>query len=69
MKLHWGLLPRLTTKVVLQGLDTIKTCHKEVKKSAMGVQQHTMIIYIIIYFEVTNTSTLIGFDHLVIQYL
>ena len=58
MMLHWGLLPRLTTEVVPQGLDTIKTSRKEENMSPMGVQQHTMIIYIRISFEVTNTSTL-----------
>ena len=58
MMLHWGILPQLTTEVVPQGLDTIKTSHKEVNTSPMGVQQHTMIIYIIISSEVTNTSAL-----------
>ena len=58
MILHWGLLPRITTEVVPQGLDTIKTFHKEVNTSPIGVQQHTMIIYFRISFEVTNTSTL-----------
>ena len=48
MMLHWGLLPWITTEVVPQGLDTIKT-------SLMGVQQHTMIIHIRISSEVTNT--------------
>ena len=51
MMSHWGILPQLKKKVVSQGLDTINT-------SPMGVKQHTMIIYIIIYFKVTNTSTL-----------
>ena len=31
MMLHWGLLPRLTTEVVPQGLDTIMTSHKGIK--------------------------------------
>ena len=53
MMLQWGLLNRLTMKVVPQGIDTIKTSCKGVNKSLMGVQQHAMIIYIIIYFEVT----------------
>ena len=44
-------------EVVTQGLDTINTSHKEENTSPMGVQQHTMIIYMIISFEVTNTST------------
>ena len=57
MMLHLGLLPRLATEVVPQGLDTINTSCKGVNTSAMGVQQHTMIIYIRISFEVTNTST------------
>ena len=60
MMLHWGLLPRLTTEVVPQGLDTIKTSRKEANTSPMGVQQHTMIIYIKISSEVTNTSTFIS---------
>ena len=30
MMLYWGLLPRLTTKVVPQGIDTIYTSHKGV---------------------------------------
>ena len=55
MMLHWGLLPQLTTEVVPQGIDTIKTSRKDVNTSPMGVQQHTMIIHIKIYFEVTNT--------------
>ena len=56
--LHWGLLPQLTMEVVPQGLNTIKTSHKGVNTSPMGAQQHTMIIYIRIYSEVTNTKTL-----------
>ena len=56
MMLHWGLFPRLTTKVVPQGLYTIMPSRKEVNTYMMGVKQHTMIIYIIIYFELTNTS-------------
>ena len=55
--LHWGLLPRLTTDIVTQGLDTIYTFRKVVTHIPNGVQQHTMIIYIRISFEVTNTST------------
>ena len=57
MMLHRGLLPQLTTKVVPQGLDTIRTSRKEENTSLIGVQKHTMIIYIIIYSKVTNTST------------
>ena len=45
-------------EVVPQGLDTIKTFQKEVNTSPMGVHQDTMIIYIRIYSEVTNTLTL-----------
>ena len=56
--LHWGLLPRLTMEVAPQGLYTIMTSRKEVNTSLMGVHQHIMIIYIRIYSEVTNTSTL-----------
>ena len=56
--LNWGLFPQLTTKVVAQGLDTIKTSRKEANTSPMGVQQHTMIIYIEISSKVTNTKTL-----------
>ena len=56
MMLHWGLLSRLTTEVVPQGLYTIMTSQKEANTSPMRVQ-HTMIIYIRISFEVTNTST------------
>ena len=55
--LNWGLFPRLTTKFVPQGIDTIKTSHKGVNTSPIGIQQHTMIIYIIISSQVTNTST------------
>ena len=44
-------------EVVTQGLDTINTSRKEENTSPMGVQQHTMIIYMIISSEVTNTST------------
>ena len=51
MMLHWGLLPRLTTEVVAQGLDTIKTSRNEANTSPMGVQQHTMIIYIRIFLK------------------
>ena len=58
MMSHWGQFPRLTTKVVPQFLDTINTSRKEANTSPMGVQQHIMIIYIIIYSKVTNTSTL-----------
>ena len=58
MMLHWGLLPGVTTEVVPQGIDTIKTSHKEENTYLMGVQQHRMIIYIRISFKVTNTSTL-----------
>ena len=50
--LHWGLLPRLTTEVVPQGLETIKTSRKGVNTSPMGVQQRTVRIS----SEVTNTS-------------
>ena len=56
--LHWGLLPQLTTEVVPQGLDIIKTSLKGINTSPMGVHQHTMIIYIRISSEVTNTPTL-----------
>ena len=51
MMLHWGPLPQLTTEFVPQVLDIVKTSRK-------GVQQHTMIIYIKVSSEVTNTSTL-----------
>ena len=44
-------------KIVTQGLDIIKTSHKEENTSPMEVQQHTMIIYIKISSKVTNTST------------
>ena len=49
---HWGSLPRLTTEFVPQCLHTVKASHKEEKKSPLGAQQHTMIIYIIISSEV-----------------
>ena len=39
MMLHWGLLPPLTTKVVPQGLDTIKTSCKEVNTSGYNTIQ------------------------------
>ena len=58
MMSHWGLFTRLTIEVVPQGLDTIKTSRKEENTYPMGVQQHTMIIYIRISSEVTNTTTL-----------
>ena len=46
-------------EVVPQGLDIIKTPRKEENTSPMGgVQQHTMITYMRISYEVTNTSTL-----------
>ena len=45
-------------EVVPQGIDTIKTSRKEENTSSMGVQQNTMIMYIVIYSEVTNTLTL-----------
>ena len=45
-------------EVVPQGLYIIKTSLKGVNTYPMGVQQHTMIIYIRISSEVTNTSTL-----------
>ena len=45
-------------EVVPQGLYTIMTPHKEENTYSMGVQQHTMIIYIIISSEVTNTLTM-----------
>ena len=45
-------------KVVPQGQDIITISHKEENTSPMGIQQHIMIIYIIISFEATNTSTL-----------
>ena len=57
MMLHWGLLPWLTTEVVPQGLYTVMASRKEANTSSMGVQQHIVIIYIKIYFKVTNTST------------
>ena len=58
MMLHRGLFPRLTTKVVTQSLDTINTYRKGINRSLMGVQEHTLIIYMRISFEVTNTPTL-----------
>ena len=58
MMLHLGIFPPLTMKVVPQGLNTIKTSCKGVNTSPMWVQQHTMIKYIRISSEVTNTSTL-----------
>ena len=58
MMLHWGLFPQVTMEVVPQGIDMIKTSRKGVHTSPMGVQQDTMIIYIKIYSEVTNTSIL-----------
>ena len=57
MMFHWGLLLQLTMEVVLQGLYIIMASRKEVNRYSIGVQQHTMIIYIIISFEVTNTTT------------
>ena len=59
MMLNSLLLPQLTMEVVPQALYTIMTSLKQAKTSLMGVQQHTMIIYIKISSEVTNTSTLI----------
>ena len=58
MILQWVLFPRLTMEVVPQELDIIKTYQKGLNTSPMGAQQHTMIIYIRISSEVTNTSTL-----------
>ena len=55
--LNWGLLPWLITEVVPQGPYTIMTSRKEGNTSPMRVQKHTMIIYIIIYYEVTNKIT------------
>ena len=46
MMLHWGLFPRITMEVVPKGLDIVKTSRKGVNTSPMGLQQHTMIIYI-----------------------
>ena len=46
-------------EVVPQGPYTIMTFQKEENTSLMGVEQHTVIIYIRIYSEVTNTSTII----------
>ena len=57
MMLNWGLFPQITMKVLPQGLDIINTSCKEENTSTMGVQQQTMIIYITIASEVTNTST------------
>ena len=57
MMLHWGVFPWLTIEVVPQGPYTIIKPQKEENTSLMGVQQHTMIIYIRISSEVTNTST------------
>ena len=67
MMFHWGLLPRLTTEVVSHGLYIIMTSRKEVNTSSMGVQQHTMIIYIRISSEVTNSSTItdVKYEHIV----
>ena len=56
MMFHWGLLPRLTTKVLPQGLYTIMTSQKEENTSRMGLQQNTMIIYIRISSKVINTT-------------
>ena len=56
--LKWGLLPRLTMKVVPQGPYTIITSQKGENTSLMGVQQHTIIIYIRISFKFTNKSTI-----------
>ena len=41
--LHWGLLPRLTTEVVPQGLDAINTSHNEVNTSPMGFNTSTLL--------------------------
>ena len=60
MMLHWGPLPQLTTEFVPQGLDTIKMSCKGINTSPMGVQKHTMIIYIKISFEVTNTTAFLA---------
>ena len=65
MMLHWGIFPRLTTEFVPQGIDTIKASRKKENTSPMGVQQHTMIIYIGISFKVTNTSTIEISKHMV----
>ena len=45
-------------EVVPQGLNIINTSRNEEMTYPMGVKQHTMIIYIIISYEVTNTSTI-----------
>ena len=45
-------------EVVPQGPYTIMTSQKEDNTYPMGVQNHTMIIYIKISYELTNTSTL-----------
>ena len=58
MMLHSGLFPPLTTKFVTQSLDTINKYRKGINRSLMGVQEHTLIIYMRISFEVTNTPTL-----------
>ena len=58
MMSHMGLFPQLITKVVPQVLDIIKASRKELNTYPMGVQQHTIIIYIKISSEVTNTSTI-----------
>ena len=50
-----GLFPRLTTEVVPEGPYTITTSRREENTSTMGVKNHTMIVYIRIYSEVTNT--------------
>ena len=57
MMFHWGLFPWLTAEVVPQGIYTILTSWKEENTYMMGLQQHTMIIYIRIYYEVVNIST------------
>ena len=59
MMLHSGIFPILTMEVVPQGPYKIMTSQKEENTSPMGVKQHTMIIYIIISFDATNTSTII----------
>ena len=58
MMLHWELFPRLTMEVVPQGPCTIMTSQKEGNTSSMGVQQHTLIIYIKMSSEVTIRTTL-----------
>ena len=47
---------------VPQGIYTIKTSRKEENASPMGVQQHTIIIYIRTSSEVTNTSTILPLE-------